>query len=61
MENQVAQETKNSAADLFLAFELSRKSWKLGFSDGRSAAVREVSVNAGDLEEVGKQIEKAKI
>jgi transposase len=61
MENQVAQEKKNSAADLFLAFELSRKTWKLGFSDGRSAAVREVSVEAGDLEEVGRQIEKAKL
>ena len=34
MENQAALEKENSAGVLYLAFELSRKKWKLGFSDG---------------------------
>jgi transposase len=60
MENQVALETKHSAEELYLAFELSRKEWKLGFSDGKTAQVRKVSIEAGDLEAVRKEMEKAK-
>jgi transposase len=60
MENQDALEKENTAADLFLAFELSRKKWKLGFGDGKTAQIREVSVEAGDLEAIGKEIAKAK-
>jgi transposase len=60
MENQVALERENSAEVLNLAFELSRKKWKLGFSDGKTPQIREISVEARDLEAVGKEIEKAK-
>lgn len=60
MENQVALETKHSAEELYLALELSRKEWKLGFSDGKTAQVRKVSIEARDLQAVGKEIEKAK-
>src|SRR4029450_408540 len=60
MENQVALETKHSAGALYVAFELSRKEWKLGFRGGNAAQIRKVSIAAGDLEAVGKEIEKAK-
>jgi transposase len=60
MENQVALERENSAEALYLAFELSRKKWKLGFSDGKTAQIRQVTVNAGDLEASREGIEKAK-
>jgi transposase len=60
MENQVALKTKHSAEELYLAFELSRKEWKLGFSDGKTAQIRRVSIEARDLGGVQKEIEKAK-
>jgi transposase len=60
MENQVAQAKENNAEILYLAFELSRKKWKLGFSDGKAPQIREVSIAAGDLEACRKEIEKAK-
>jgi len=60
MENQVALEKEHSADVLYLAFELSRKKWKLGFSDGKVPQIRQVTVNAGDLEACGEEIEKAK-
>jgi transposase len=60
MKNQVAQGQENNAGMLYVAFELSRKKWKLGFSDGKGSQVREVSIAAGDLDRVGKEIEKAK-
>src|SRR5262245_20784837 len=60
MENQDALETKDNSGELYLAFELSRKEWKLGFSDGKTAPIRRVSIEAGDLESVQKEIEKAK-
>src|SRR5213594_2724326 len=60
MENQVALEKENNAEDLYLAFELSHKKWKLGFSDGKAPQIREVSIKAGDLEALGAEIQKAK-
>jgi transposase len=60
MENQVALEKENTAGVLYLAFELSRKKWKLGFSDGKTPQVRQVSIEAGDLEACRKEIQKAK-
>jgi transposase len=60
MENQIALERENTANVLNLAFELSRKKWKLGFSDGKAPQVREVDVEAGDLKAVEREIEKAK-
>jgi transposase len=60
MENQVAQEIKNSAGVLYLAFELSHKKWKLGFSDGKGPQIRQVSIQARDVEALRQEIEKAK-
>jgi transposase len=60
MENQVAQGKENNAAILFLAFELSRKKWKLGFSDGKAPQIRQVGIEAGDLEALRQEIQKAK-
>src|SRR2546422_11715244 len=60
MENQAAPEKENSAGVLYLAFELSRKKWKLGFSDGKAPQIRQVTIGAGDLEACREGIEKAK-
>ena len=60
MENQAALGKENSAEVLYLAFELSHKKWKLGFSDGKAPQVRQVTIQAGDLERCGQEIEKAK-
>jgi transposase len=43
---------------LHLAFELSESKWKLGFSDGKKMRFR--SITARDLEQLDKEIEKAK-
>jgi len=60
MENQVALAKEHNVNSLYVAFELSRKNWKLGFSDGRSSQIREVSIPAGDLQACRREIEKAK-
>ncbi len=60
MENQAVLGKENSAEFLNLAFELSRKKWKLGFSDGKAAQVRQVTISARDLKACGEEIEKAK-
>jgi transposase len=60
MENQAALEGKNNAEELYLAFELSHKKWKLGFSDGKTAQVRQMTINSGDLEALGGEVRKAK-
>ena len=61
MENQVALEQENSAGVVYLAFELSHKRWKLGFSEGKAPQVREVSIQAADLERLRQEIEKSKL
>jgi transposase len=40
--------------------ELSRKQWKLGFSDGKRPQIRKVTIQAGDMAACGKEIGKAK-
>lgn len=60
MENQVARENENNAEVLYLAVELSRKKWKLGFSEGKTGQIRQVSIKAGDLEGCRQEMEKAK-
>lgn len=45
---------------VYVAFELNRKKWKLGFSDGNQRQIRQITINAGDLERVAKEIAKAK-
>jgi hypothetical protein len=48
MKDQAAPERENSAgkAALYLAFELSRKKWKLGFSDGKVRQIRRFQPNS---------------
>lgn len=60
MNNQASPETENNREVLYLAFELSRKVWKLGFSDGKQPQVRQVTIDAGDLERCRTEITKAK-
>jgi transposase len=60
MENQTALGKENSAEFLYFAFELSRKKWKLGFSDGKAPQARQVTISAGDLKACREEIEKAK-
>ena len=59
--NQTAL-TKDIATEdrLYLAFELSKKTWKLGFSDGRSMRARVRSVEARDFQTVAEEIREAK-
>lgn len=45
---------------LYLAFELSNKVWKLGFSNGLGQKVRIRSIDAGNLDAVKTEIESAK-
>jgi transposase len=58
--NSQAVPKENNAEILYLAFELSRKNWKLGFSDGKMPQIRQVRIDAGDLEACWKEIAKAK-
>jgi len=51
--------TRNQA-DLYLAFELGQKEWKLGFTVGFGQKPRERTVLAGDLVGVKREIERAK-
>ena len=60
MENQAVPSKENNAEVLSLAFELSRKKWKLGFSDGQQPQIRQVTIDSGDLEGCRKEVEKAK-
>jgi transposase len=60
MNNQADPKTEISTSILYLAFELSHKNWKLGFSDGKMPQIRQVRIEAGDLEGLRKEIEKAK-
>ena len=48
-----------SAAVLYMAMELSNKTWRLAFGDGRRA--RQVRIDAGDIAALGEQIGKAKV
>lgn len=60
MENQAGPVTEDNAEVLYLAFELSHKKWKLGFSNGRMPQIRRVTIESGDLEACRQEIEKAK-
>ena len=60
MKNQAVPSKENSAEVLYLAFELSRKNWKLGFSDGKQPQIRQITIDSGDLERCRTEIEKAK-
>jgi transposase len=61
--NQVTahkREYTRNQADLYLAFELGSKEWKLGFTVGFGQRPRERTVLAGDLSGVKREIERAK-
>jgi transposase len=61
--NQAAahrREYSRNQADLYLAFELGNKEWKLGFTVGFGQRPRERTVLAGDLGGVKREIERAK-
>lgn len=61
MNTAVAQKTQVSPiVALFLAFELSSKKWKLGFSTGFGQRPRERTIDAGDLETLQSEIRLAK-
>ena len=62
MENQAALITKDNANEgrLYLALELSKKTWKLGFSDGRCARARIRSIGARNLQGLAEEIAQAK-
>jgi len=60
MNSQAIPGKENTREILYLAFELSHKKWKLGFSDGKEPRIRQVTIEARDLEALGKEIEKAR-
>lgn len=55
-----AQDSALEATPLYLAFELGRAHWKLGFSTGMAQRPRERTVPAGDLDAVEAEIERAR-
>jgi transposase len=60
--NNQATLTKDNAKEgrLYLAIELSRKKWKLGFSDGRTVRARVRTIEARDFQALRREIEEAK-
>ena len=61
MNTAVAQKQKSEPiVALFLAFELSNKRWKLGFTVGFGQHPRERTIDAGDLETLQSEISLAK-
>ena len=62
MNNQAARKTKNNVKKgrLYLAFELSLASWKLGFSDGECTRARIRTIKAQDFEALGEEIRTSK-
>jgi transposase len=52
------RETTEESPALYMALELSNKTWKIAFSDGEK--VRTVGVEAGDMMEFGLEVGKAK-
>ena len=53
-------EYTRNRADLYLAFEMGNKEWKLGFTVGFGQKPRERTVLAGDLGGVKREIEGAR-
>jgi transposase len=63
MNSQATPERENNVGaqtTLYLALELSRKKWKLGFSDGKAARARQVTIDAGDWEACKRETGKAR-
>jgi transposase len=62
MNNQAALNREHNAKEsrLYLAMELSRKKWKLGFSDGKGVRARIREIEARDFQALRGEIEQAK-
>lgn len=63
MKNQATLLSENDSAKentLFLGIELSRKKWKLGFSDGKQMRARIRTIVARDIQALREEIEQAK-
>src|SRR5437870_13455040 len=62
MNNQAALLTEHSAKEsrLYLAIELSRKKWKLAWSDGKGGGARIRAIEARDCQQLGGEVEAAK-
>ena len=63
MKNQATLLSENHNAKentLFLAMELSRKKWKLGFNDGKQMRARIRTIAARDFQSLQREIEQAK-
>jgi len=62
MKNQAALASEDSAKTtrLYLAIELSKKTWKLAFSDGKAKRARIRTLPARDLQTLREEIEQAK-
>lgn len=61
--DQAAQEQKLIAKPnptLYIAFELSRKKWKLGLGDGKNNRARIVTIGAQDWEAMDRELERAR-
>jgi transposase len=59
--NQAAlREDTEKVAGLYVAFELSRKKWKLGISDGKTARARVINLEAQDWKKLAEEIGKAR-
>jgi transposase len=56
----VTEFTATAELALYIGFELSRKKWKLAFSDGRSSRVRIVTITAQDWPALQREIEVAR-
>jgi len=54
------QEYIRNEGDLYLAFELGNKRWKLGFTVGFGQKPRQRTIVAGDLTSVKEEIDRAK-
>ncbi len=62
--HQVALEGElnaKSVETLYVAFELSRKTWKLGFSDGKGSQVRTITIGAQDWEKLDQELHRARV
>jgi transposase len=59
--NQAAPRKDTAKKDgVYVAFELSRKKWKLGISDGKTMRARVVTIEARDWKRIKEEIEKAR-
>jgi len=60
VEEATRQQEYTTESSLYLAFELSAKKWKLGFSTGLGQNARRRTIDAGDLLMLGEEIARAK-